>query len=94
MFRPMRFLLQALGVSDSRHVHFTYNQSVGGAGELILDFPGYLTQNIDFQTYYNGGVFDWSGTIAVGGTNQVLRIHTHATSGFSADFFYNKRCAV
>ena len=24
-------------VSDSRHVHFTYNQSVG-AGELILDF--------------------------------------------------------
>ena len=22
----------------------------------------------------------------MGGTNQVLRIHTHATSGFSADF--------
>lgn len=73
-------------VSDTRHVHFTYNQSIGGIGELILDFPGYLTQNITFSDYLSGGIFDWSGTINVGGSNQVLRIHTHATGVSSADF--------
>ena len=74
-------------VSDSRHVHFTYGQSISGTGSLVLNFPDdAVTENINFATYYSGGVFDWSGTINVGGSNQVLRIHTHANSGLSADF--------
>ncbi len=73
-------------IADTRHVHFTYGQNIASTANLILDFPGYLTQNVAFSTYYTGGVFDWSGTIAVGGSNQVLRIHTHATGVSSADF--------
>ncbi len=73
-------------VSDSRHVHFTYDQNVSSAVTLALDYPGYTTYNIDFQTYFSGGVFDWSGTVSVGGVSQVLRIHTHSTSGLSAAF--------
>ena len=73
--------------SDTRHVHFTYGQSISGTGSLVLNFPDdSVTQNIDFPTYYSGGVFDWSGTVTVGGIPQVLRVHTHANSGSSADF--------
>ena len=73
-------------IADSRHVHFTYEQGVSLAGTLALDFPPFLTQNITFSDYFSGGVFDWSGTITVDGSPQVLRIHTHATSPTSADF--------
>lgn len=73
-------------IADSRHVHFTYNQSVASALTLTLDFPGYTSQNVDFQAYYSGGVFDWSGTVSAGGTDQILRIHTHSADPSSAVF--------
>ncbi len=73
-------------VADTRHVHFNYAQNVQNAGTLTLDFPGFLTQNITFSDYFSGGVFDWSGSVSVNGSAQVLRIHTHATTGSSADF--------
>ena len=75
-------------VSDTRHVHFTYSQNVQSAATLTLTFPtgGPLVQNINFQTYLSGGVFDWSGTVTVSGSPQVLRVHTHAIGGSSADF--------
>lgn len=73
-------------VTDSRHAHFTYNQNISPAITLALDFPGYTSQNIDFQSYYSGGVFDWSGTVSVGGVDQVLRIHTHSADPSSAVF--------
>lgn len=73
-------------VTDSRHVHFTYNQNVAPATTLTLDFPGYTSQNIDFQAYYLSGVFDWSGTVSAGGADQVLRVHTHAADPSSAVF--------
>lgn len=73
-------------VADSRHTHFTYNQNIAPAATLALDFPGYTTQNIDFQSYYTGGVFDWSGTVAAGGVDQVLRIHTHSADASTAVF--------
>lgn len=73
-------------VMDSRHTHFTYNQNVAPAATLTLDFPGYIAQNIDFQSYYTGGVFDWSGTVTAGGTDQILRIHTHSADAGSAVF--------
>ena len=74
-------------VSDSRHVHFNYTQDISSTGFLVLNFPDdSVTQNIDFPTYYSGDAFDWSGTVTVGGIPQVLRVHTHANSGSSADF--------
>lgn len=73
-------------VSDTRHVHFTYSQGIQSGVTLALNFPGFLTQNITFQSYWDGSAFDWSGSIAVNGSDQVLRIHTHATTGSSADF--------
>ncbi|MCR4322753.1 MAG: prepilin-type N-terminal cleavage/methylation domain-containing protein [Candidatus Azambacteria bacterium] len=77
-------------VSDTRHVHFTYAQNVQGAGTLTLKFPnangGPLVQNINFQDYISGGAFDWSGTITVNGSPQVLKIHTHSMDALGANF--------
>lgn len=73
-------------VSDSRHVHFTYSQGIQSGVTLALNFPGFLTQNINFQSYWLSNAFDWSGSVAVNGSDQVLRIHTHVTTGSSADF--------
>src|SRR3989338_7817252 len=75
-------------VADSRHTHFTYNQNIDGIGSLLLNFPGYISQDIAFEDYLDVGktVFDWSGTILVNGSNQVLRIHTHNLDASSADF--------
>ena len=74
-------------VTDTRHVHFTYSASIASVTNLVLTFPDdAVTQNIDFATYYSGGMFDWSGTVTVAGVNQILRVHTHANTGSSADF--------
>jgi len=75
-------------VSDTRHVHFNYAQNVQDAGTLTLTFPdgGPLVQNITFKDYISGGVFDWSGTVTVNGSDQILRIHTHTMGASDADF--------
>lgn len=74
-------------VTDSRHVHFTYSQDISSIGFLTLNFPDdATTQSVDFSTYYSGGVFDWSGTVTVSGSPQVLRIHTHSADASSANF--------
>lgn len=76
-------------ITDTRHVHFTYGASIESTVNLVLNFPGYFSQNISFPSYYTGGStgsFSWAGTISVGGTDQILEIHTHANTGSSADF--------
>ncbi len=74
-------------IADTRHAHFTYGASINSITNLVLYFPNdTVTQNINFSTYYSGGVFDWSGTVTVAGSPQVLRVHTHANTGSSADF--------
>lgn len=75
-------------IVDTRHVHVTYNQDARSAGTLTLTFPdgGPLVQNIDFQDNIIGGVFDWSGTVTVNGSPQVLRVHTHSMDASSAQF--------
>lgn len=73
-------------ITDSRHTHFTYNQNIAPAATLTIDFPGYTSQNVDFQAYYSGGVFDWSGVVIVGGVDQALRVHTHSADASSAVF--------
>jgi len=75
-------------VVDTRHVHFTYSQSVASAVTLTLDFPGYSATNVSFQSYLGAGgtTFDWSGTINVGGEDQTLRVSTHFIDPSYADF--------
>lgn len=73
-------------ITDSRHVHVAYSQGIQSGVTLELNFPGFLTHNVDFQSYWDGNVFDWSGSVLVNGSDQIVRIHTHATTGSSADF--------
>jgi len=66
---------------DSRHAHVLFSQNVKTASTLALVFPdNAVTENINFQTYLNAGQteFSWEGTVAVGGQNQELKIHTHS----------------
>ncbi|MEK7123342.1 MAG: type II secretion system protein [Patescibacteria group bacterium] len=67
-------------ISDSRHIHFNYNRQITLASEnLQLSFDGgIVVQNIPFTGNFDANNhFQWKGTIAVGGENQTLEIHTH-----------------
>lgn len=70
-------------LSDSRHLHFSLGWSVQNASTLTLIFGDILlpehTEVISMAPFFNGPKteFNWSGTITVGGQNQMLRIHTH-----------------
>lgn len=76
--------------SDSRHLHFTFNQNIQSATELYLEFPDYPASNtsIPFQNYLDGGKaeFYWEDTIIVNGIEQKLKIHTHNIGLTSAIF--------
>lgn len=71
-------------VTDTRHVHFNLGWSIQGASTFTLTFSDPpnpdSVQTIALLPYFNAGqtVFDWQGTLGVGGENQTLRIHTHS----------------
>lgn len=74
---------------DSRHVEVVYSQNAQDATTLSLYFPeAGLTQNINWQTYLNADKtqFDWTGTVAVSGSDQKIRIHTHRLTPADALF--------
>jgi len=67
---------------DARHRSFTLGWSIKTAVTMTLTFadppnPDTL-QAVTMSTFFDAGKtkFDWSGTVAVGGINQILRIHT------------------
>lgn len=76
-------LLTDTRITDSRHLHFSLGWSIQNASTLTLVFGDILspehTEVISMAPFFNGPKteFNWSGTISVGGENQVLRIHTH-----------------
>ncbi len=86
---------------DSRHLHFVLQSwSIYNSTTLTLNYPNdSVTQNVTMASYFNAGKteFDWSGTIAVGGSDQVLRIHTHSltvsatTLSIDRDLRYNNK---
>ncbi len=73
-------------VTDTRHVNFQLGWSIQSATTLRLQFsnpPNPDTiQDIAMADYFNAGktIFDWQGTVAVGGSDQTLHIHTVALS--------------
>jgi hypothetical protein len=78
-------------IEDSRHVHVAFGQNIQSATSLLLEFPGYATNNVTvgFQTYLNPGktVFSWEdNAILVGGATQSIKIHTHLIDLTGAEF--------
>jgi prepilin-type N-terminal cleavage/methylation domain-containing protein len=73
-------------IKDSRHLHFDLGSSIQGATTLTLSFTDLpnppVIQNISMAANFSGGPpptsFDWSGTVNVNGSDQVLKIHTHS----------------
>ncbi|MDP3769673.1 MAG: prepilin-type N-terminal cleavage/methylation domain-containing protein [Candidatus Sungbacteria bacterium] len=71
---------------DLRHRSFTLGWSIKTATTLTLTFSDSpnpdTVSNIAMASYFDAGKikFDWNGTVAVGGINQILRIHTTSLS--------------
>lgn len=90
-------------VTDSRHLHFDLGWSIQNSTTLTLAFTDSpnppVTQNIPMAGYFNVGktVFNWSGTITVNGSDQVLKVHTHTLDAFNTiltidrDIRYNNK---
>lgn len=76
-------------VTDSRHLHFDLGWSIQTATTLTLTFHDSpnpdTTQNIAMAGFFDGpkSVFDWSGTVTVGGSDQILQVHTHSLDAFN-----------
>lgn len=69
-------------VVDTRHLHFDLGWSIQGANPLRFNFfDDGVVEEIPMAGFFSGGVFDWEGTIDVGGSDQTLRVHTHSLSG-------------
>lgn len=72
--------------TDTRHVNFALGWNIQNATTLKLTFSNPPNANtvssIAMTGYFNAdkSSFDWSGTVNVNGSNQVLRIHTIAVS--------------
>lgn len=77
-------------VADTRHVHYDLGWSIENSVTATLFFTGTgfpgpdTTEDILVQDYISGGKFDWSGTIVVDGSGQVMRIHTHLLDPFNS----------
>lgn len=75
-------------IGDSRHVHFDLGWSIRNSTTLTLRFSNPpnpdVVENISMSAYMNADQtdFDWSGSVLVGGEEQVMRIHTHALTDF------------
>lgn len=77
-------------ITDSRHIHFTYNGNAQTATTLLLSFPDYPADNISipFQNYLTPAKdsFSWEQTVTVNGITRMIRINTHLLTSSQADF--------
>lgn len=72
-------------VKDSRHVQFTYSRNIDTANETItLTFDNSKTEPILISSYLSAGQLKWSGTVSVGGSDQIVEINTHYLNDFNA----------
>ncbi len=69
--------LDTARVKDSRHIDFNYSRNIDTATEnIILNFDGLATQTIPMSEHMVNGQFEFEGTYNVGGTDQIIAIHT------------------
>lgn len=74
-------------VKDSRHVHVMYNRVIATATETItLTFNGSTVQNIPITSNMSGGQIFWEGKVTVGGTDQVIKIHSQRLNNPDTEF--------
>lgn len=74
-------------VKDSRHVHFDYSRAINTASEsLTLLFNGNVSQVIPLASNMSNGQIYWTGTIAAGGGNQTVLVHTHRLNATDTQF--------
>lgn len=72
---------------NSRHIHFNLSawsiQNAAATTELIMEWSGVapVVENINTAAFFNAGIFDWQGTVAVDGAGQKLRVHTLDAGG-------------
>ena len=81
-------------LTDGRHTHFDLGWSIQDALDLELYFTDTpdVSEVINMSDYFNAdqSEFDWMGTVAVNGSNQVLRIHTHSLDAFDTVLSINR----
>lgn len=77
-------------ITDSRHIHFTYNGNAQTATTLLLSFTGFPSDNVSipFQNYLTPAKdsFTWEQTVTVNGIARIIRINTHLLTASQADF--------
>ena len=85
-------------IVDARHRSFNLGWSIRGAMTLTLTFidppnPN-VVQPVAMVNYFNAGqtIFDWSGTVAVNGDNQMLRVHTNSLDSVNTIFSIDHDC--
>jgi prepilin-type N-terminal cleavage/methylation domain-containing protein len=70
-------------IFDSRHLCFDLGWSIQGSSTLNLIFSDPpnpdVVKNVATAAYFNPGKteFNWSGTVTVNGSDQVIKVHTH-----------------
>lgn len=85
-------------ILDTRHREFNLGWSIQGYTTMTLRFSDSpnpdTVQNIAMASYFglNPTRFDWSGTVAVGGQNQFLRIHTTFLDGANTTLSVDRDC--
>jgi len=85
-------------LQDARHRAFTLGWSIQSSAAITLTFedPAYpnIISTIPMASYFDAGKtkFDWSGTIAVGTTTQILRIHTTSISAADTILHIDRDC--
>ena len=83
---------------DTRHRSFTLGWSIKTATSMTLTFsdpPNPDTvQTITMSSFFDSGKtkFDWSGTVIIGGLDQVLRIHTTALTDTNTVLSIDRDC--
>ena len=80
---------------DTRHRSFSLGWSIKTATTMTLTFTNpSTTQSITMAPFFDVGKtkFDWSGTVPVGGQNQVLRIHTTSLTVSNATLSVDRDC--
>lgn len=70
-------------ITDSRHLHFDLGWSIQDRTTMTLDFSNPPNPNVQevvtMADYFNSDrtEFDWEGDVAVGSSQQTMRVHTH-----------------
>lgn len=71
-------------IVDTRHIHLDFGWDMSAFTTMTLTFSdppsSDVIHDIDIPSFTSPGKFKWEGTVDVNGSEQILRIHSHALS--------------